>query len=86
MVTTIYDDARKIIQAGKIEFKGYGNEREFWDIAGNNVEVRSESSGQKFSCCCKHCSIFKGNNPFCSFQVALISYLVLKKVVEKKVK
>lgn len=83
--STIYDEAREIITKGKIKFKGEGNDREFWEVTNHTIEVRTDRSGQKFLCDCKHCSIYYGFEPFCCFKAALISYFVLKKVVRRKV-
>jgi len=80
---SIWKEAYKLYLENKIEFKGSGNDREFWDVAGHGIELRGEKSGQKILCNCKNCTIFAGFNPFCSFRAALITHLVMGKKDKK---
>ena len=74
----IFKEAREILAKSKIEFTGEGNNREFWDVAGHGIEAMRTKTGWSFKCTCTHCSIYAGEEPFCSFQAALITYLVMK--------
>ena len=76
MKYSVFEDGRDILTEGKIELKGSGNNREFWDVASHSVELRREKVGTTFRCTCQHHSIHD-NDSICSFKAALIAYLVL---------
>lgn len=77
----ILKEARKILLKDKIELKGSGNDRLFFDVASVSVIVSNSNYGYRFDCCCKHCSIHSVNGPFCSYQLAVIGYLINKKTI-----
>ena len=83
---TIFHYARDMLSEEEIKLDGYGNEREFWIVGGNRMEVVHDKQGYDFRCTCQHCSIYSAFNPFCSFKAALIAHLVLKETIKKKVK
>ena len=86
MKKTIFHYARDILAEEKIEQEGFGNERDFWKVGNNLVEVVHRMEGYEFICRCTHCSIYSAFNPFCSTKAAFIAHLVLKETIKKKVK
>ena len=63
----------------KVQIEGFGNDRMFVLVGKYPIEVRQEASGVQLLCRCKHCSILAVNNSFCSYQAALIHFLVEQK-------
>lgn len=80
---TIWDEARGVISKGKIELEGYGNGREFYDVAGVKIQIVHERAGKTFRCTCKHHSLHD-NGSVCTYVAALISYLTLIKTKKEK--
>lgn len=83
MKKTTWDEARGVISKGKILHEGYGNDREFFDVAGVKIQLMHTRSGKMFRCTCKHHSLHD-NGSVCTYVAALISYLTLIKTKKEK--
>lgn|SRR3990167_1882189 len=83
MKSTLWPSARSILTQNKVSVEGYGSDRDFYLVAGNELTVERQKEGTFIRCCCVHHSIY-GNESLCSFKAALVSYLVLKDVVKKR--
>ena len=79
MKKTIFAQAREIVQKNKIEFKGSGNDREFYEVATVPIQLIHNKLGFTFRCTCKFHSIKEsGDGAMCSYISSLITYLVQK--------
>ena len=72
----VFRKAARLVDSGKIEAEGFGNDRSFWKVGDNQIELRQDRDGFDAICTCKHISIRSVNAPSCSHVISLIAYLV----------
>jgi len=79
MEFSVFKKAGHFVDSDKITAQGFGNDRSFWKVGENDVELRQDRDGFDAICTCKHSTIRSVNSPSCSHVIALITYLTLKK-------